>query len=250
MWRRRVTVWNGAQTVFGKKYGEHTGNAVAILLGDIVFAWAYECLLEYGGLFPALQPAITKEFTRLVREVTHGQLLDVLSPVQAPLTHEDIVQKMILKTARYSFVQPLRLGATIAGTCQELDAFIEQFGVAVGVGFQLQDDLLDVTATEQSGKSAFVDIETGQQTSISWYMRTRADEAYREKFNTLFGNKLSTEDRATLAHMLTESGAITYTQGLIRDYFKTATDALAHYISTDERAPWENLMALILERKK
>jgi len=239
-----------AHQKFAEQYGSKTAEAIAILLGDIVLAWAYDCLFEYTGQYPETRDALVQEFTQLVSEVTHGQILDVLSPVQPPLSKEAIIQKMTLKTARYSFVQPLRLGMVMRGKEQTFDRFVEKFGVSLGIGFQLQDDLLDVVPKEQSGKSPFVDIETGQQTILSWYMYTEAPIESREAFLSLFRKKLSDKDRETLSAILSESGAIAFTKALAQEYFTKAHEAIQEYVPEEHRPQWMATISLVAERKK
>jgi len=238
-----------AHKKFTEQYGETTGNALGILLGDIVFAWAYECLCEYTALVPEHRDRLAQEFIRLVNEVTHGQMLDVLSPVQALLEEEAIIEKMILKTARYSFVQPMRLGFVVAGDHAIDQIFADTYGVALGVGFQLQDDLLDLLPTEETGKSRYTDIQTGQQTIVSNYLFRHPEIRYAQAFTELFRTPLSQDQEHVLGTLLTDSGAIDHIQMMIRQYFTEAREAIAQYRSHDAET-WSTIVSLVDQRKK
>lgn len=237
-----------AHKQFDAQYGATVGEAIGILLGDIVFAWTYECLMAYTQQYPATSERIQKEFTTLVSEVTHGQILDVLSPVQEPLSKEDIIQKMILKTARYSFVQPIALGYAAGGIPR--DDFVDSFGVAVGIGFQLQDDLLDVVPSSQSGKTSFVDIQAGQQTLLSWYMRSVATDNDRAAFENYSGNTtMSDEEKKQCATLLDSAGAVAYVTEQIKEYFATAQQMIDLHKQSDNKC-WQEIMDLVVGRKK
>lgn len=239
-----------AHKKFAETYGEKVAEAVAILLGDIVLVWAYDCLFTYTQQYADTRDAITKEFKALVSEVTHGQMLDVLTPVQPILSKELIVQKMTLKTARYSFVRPLRLGLIAGSRLTTDEAFVEVFGTSLGLGFQLQDDLLDGAPKEQTGKTPFLDIEAGQQTILSWYMNTQAPESFRMPFSHLFGKKLTDDDRETMTSLLKESGAVSFIETMAHDYFMQAKEAIATYVSESDRLGWETIITVVQERKK
>lgn len=236
-----------AHVVFGKKYGEHTGNAVAILLGDLVFSWAYNALTQYTVHHKEYRDRLYKEFHTLVSEVTHGQLLDIISPVQTSLPKEMIVQKMSLKTARYSFVQPLRLGFIASGDTKEDSVFAEAFGLPLGVAFQIQDDLIDTLPTTQTGKSRFTDIQTKQQTLLSWYFFEKASLLYKQQFSSFYGKILSKDDEKSLDILLRESGAYEYIQQESASYIEIAKQAIETH---PEKEKWEDVISLIEHRKK
>lgn len=239
-----------AHRKFREQYGASTAEAIAILLGDIVFAWAYECIYEYTHTFPQFKDRIIEEFTRLVREVTHGQLLDVLSSVQSSLDEKAIVEKMTLKTARYSFVQPLRLGFVVKGDNPADQLFTEAFGVPLGIGYQIQDDLLDSAPTIQTGKTQFLDISSRQQTLLSWYMQYRATSEEQGEFLTFFGKQnIPEHTHGQLERLLESSGALAYCKAQSDQYFITAGDAIRAHRTSDS-AQWENILMLVQKRNK
>ncbi len=239
-----------AHTKFIPSYGSHTAAAIAILLGDVVFSWAYDCLMEYTKNNPLQKDRLHEEFSKLIGEVTHGQILDVISPQQPPLSEVVIIEKMTLKTARYTFVQPLKLGFIVKGDDVCDQQFADAFGVALGVAFQLQDDLLDSLGTDATGKSSFTDIQTKQQTVLSWYMEHRADNQYKNQFRTLFGTStLTEENKETIVAILSQSGAIQYVTTCVTEYIVTAKNAIQQY-QKDNTVIWEDIVALVESRQK
>ncbi|MCU0660583.1 MAG: polyprenyl synthetase family protein [Candidatus Pacebacteria bacterium] len=238
-----------AHKKFTKLYGDTISSSIGILLGDIAFTWAYECLFEYMQAFPKFQSRIIEEYTRLLQEVTHGQLLDILSPAQQPLGIKAIVEKMTLKTARYSFVQPMRIGFIISGDHAADQLFAEAYGISIGIGFQLQDDVLDTLPGSQTGKTRFVDIRSGQQTLISWYMRHHADTLYQEKFLKVFGvADLSPAAEDDLAELLESSGALPYVRTQSEQYFNQAFEAV--HTDRQDAQLWQEILNFVRQRKK
>jgi geranylgeranyl diphosphate synthase type I len=229
-----------AHRKFGEQYhSSRIGDGVAILLGDLVFAWSYESMLSYARTHPQQANVLIDVWGELIREVIHGQMIDVISPTQPPFTQELIEQKMYLKTARYSFVQPMRLGFAAAGSLDTRNEFAETYGRALGLMFQLQDDLIDVT--EGHDKSSFLDIETKQQTLLSWYMQTKAADVSKTQFAHYFGKTLTDDDKRTVATLLQESGARAYVETQIEKYYQEAS----MYAGTDV---WKAVAAMVYQR--
>lgn len=230
-----------AHQLFSKTYNNtRVGEGVAILLGDLVYQWSYESLIAYTQKYPESHTRIFEVFNTLVREVIHGQMLDVISPVQSPYELDLIVKKMYLKTARYSFVHPMRLGNIVAGKFDELESFADSYGTALGLMFQIQDDLIDVTTT--SNKSSFLDIETNQQTVLSWCMQTKADKEHKEIFVSFLGKKLTDEDKIKVSELFDASGARVYAQSEIEKYYKAALDSIV------DREVWKEVATMVHKR--
>lgn len=183
------------------------GDAQAILIGDLLFNWAAEIIAPTKG-----QPV----FAKMVDEVILGQMLDVDAIRRTKVTDRFIEDKMRLKTASYSFIRPLQFGAALAGKPQ-LFKFCEQFGLPLGLAFQIQDDWLDlIGSTKNLGKSAFNDVKEGQKTVFT----QRAPSLGKYK-----GKKLGATQKKEIRNILEKSGAIEYGRKKMEGYFKQAEKA-------------------------
>ncbi len=231
-------------TAYAQKYPHRVvGDGIAILAGDLFFAWSYDLL---QGMHPA--EMIHTEFATLISEVIHGQMMDVVFSAEEPQTLDAIEQKMILKTAHYSFFRPLHIGALLADDSDTDGEFIRGYATNLGLAFQVQDDLLDVLPSSQTGKSSFTDIKDAQQTVLSWYMFTRAADADRAIFLDLYGKKtLTTSDEVTLSQALEDSGAIAYAEEKVASYLDAAS-ALALVHRPGEQL-WLDIIELVKSRR-
>ena len=148
----------GKETVY-KKWNSN----VAILSGDTMFAIAYDFLTEAD---PLLLPGMLKLFTQTAREVCEGQQYDMNFEKQSAVTIAEYIQMIRLKTAVLLGCS-LKLGA-ILGHASAADADrIYSFGENLGLGFQLQDDLLDVFGDEEKfGKEIGGDIVSNKKTFL------------------------------------------------------------------------------------
>lgn len=212
------------------RHGDHVriANSQALLVGDLVQSWAHKHLVN--ALNNVDQPATaSKVLFQLLEEVILGQSLDVDLTTRAPETYELIEQKMLLKTARYTFSRPMQLGAALSGKATpELLRFCEEFGDALGLAFQLQDDWFDLIASEQrTGKFGFRDLEEAQQTFFTCFIFREGTTAQKERLNRLLGYPLTKEQQEEAYTLFNEVGAMKNGERLIEKYFQDAERILA-----------------------
>ncbi|WP_350346871.1 polyprenyl synthetase family protein [Agromyces sp. G08B096] len=212
------------------------GRASAILLGDLLLGWSDELLdegLESLGDRRAARAART-EFMRMRTEVTAGQYLDILEE-RAWLTrpdaeHRDRAERVIVfKAAKYSVEAPLAIGAAIAGgSAQQLHA-LRDFGLPLGIAYQLRDDLLGVFGDpEVTGKPAGDDLREGKRTMLIAIARERLSSGQRSILDELLGDPdLGPDQVRMLQRTIDGCGAVDEVEGLIATHLATATDALA-----------------------
>jgi geranylgeranyl diphosphate synthase type I len=141
------------------------GTSAALLAGDLCFVWADQ-LLDAAPLPPAALDAGRRVFSALRSEVIGGQYLD-LRLAHDPAAGEGAARRVaLLKSARYTVTRPLLLGAALAG-CPGPSEALARYGDAVGLAFQMRDDVLglfgDPAAT---GKDPADDLREGKRTLL------------------------------------------------------------------------------------
>jgi geranylgeranyl diphosphate synthase type II len=141
------------------------GEGVAVLAGDALLTRAF-------GLLAQVTPAKRYPLSLLLAETGDAAgSLQLIAGQVADLEAEG--KKLTIREVRFiherktaaMIVLPLRLGAMIAGASPGQLKALTEFGQALGLAFQIQDDILDVTATsEQLGKSAGKDLKASKST--------------------------------------------------------------------------------------
>jgi geranylgeranyl diphosphate synthase type I len=145
---------------------ERFGQASAVLLGDLALAWADDMLRESGLGVGQLNRAF-EPWRAMRTEMLAGQYLDVLTQARADETAGAALRVDRLKTAAYTVERPLHLGAVLAGAGDGLVQGLRQFGVDIGLAFQLRDDLLGVFGDPAvTGKPAGDDLREGKRTLL------------------------------------------------------------------------------------
>ncbi|MDN3687299.1 polyprenyl synthetase family protein [Cyclobacterium jeungdonense] len=145
----------------------------AILSGDVMLVKAYELLLDVS---PEHLRQSLELFSKTAAEVCEGQQLDMNFEGVEQVSESDYLNMIRLKTAVLIGFS-LQLGALLAGASKEDVQHLYDFGVNIGLGFQLKDDLLDVYADkEKFGKQVGGDILANKKT----YLLIKALELARE----------------------------------------------------------------------
>ncbi|MDO8583341.1 MAG: polyprenyl synthetase family protein [bacterium] len=128
----------------GVKNYKHMGNSQAILLGDLFFNWAAEIINLNSDL------TVRKLFLEMAEGTIIGQMLDVESKSRKNITEDLIYEINYLKTAKYTFIYPLSIGASLAGNLtSDIKKFCENLGLNLGIAFQAQDDIFDKDSADK-----------------------------------------------------------------------------------------------------
>ncbi len=205
---------------------DHFGNSQAILIGDFLFSWSWEIILTNKDFDAKVIANIQKIFQKMIDEVFFGQMLDLNVTNKNTVSDEEIIKKMLLKTAGYSFIKPMITGATLADN-KSNTKLIEKLGSHLGLAFQIQDDLLDVVFdTKLTKKSSFNDISQHQHTLLSNYILRKGNALQKKSLKDLFGKKLSGENKKRLRKIFHESGAIKYAEKEIYNNLTQASEIL------------------------
>lgn len=151
-----------------KKYGE----AIAVLAGDALIPYAYEVFLKHTPetVSQEIKIQIIQEFSEIIgaRGLVGGQVVDVYTEGQK-ISPETLDYIHSHKTgALYNF--SLRSGAILSGCSQQELDIITEYSEALGLAFQISDDILDITGSKESlGKTPGKDEAKGKNTYPSIY---------------------------------------------------------------------------------
>lgn len=213
-----------------KKWGTNT----AILAGDTMFVYANEkiCQTEKKHL-----KSVITEFNKLAREVCEGQQYDMEFENSNDIPIADYIRMIRLKTA-VLIAGSLKIGAIIAGASPDEQEKIYQFGINIGIAFQLQDDYLDTFGNEELvGKQLGNDIITNKKTYLYLKALEVADEntkqSLKETYNSNNENPKQKVNTVRKIFKDLEIDQITKTE--MDKYFNLANRALESINVQDDR---------------
>ena len=242
--------WVGAPADFGR--------AAAILLGDLLLGWSDE-LLEEGIAGLTDRGAAVRarsEFNLMRTEVTAGQYLDILEE-RAWATHPEAelfdraLRVITYKSAKYSVQAPLVIGAAMAGASAAQLQALREFGLPLGIAYQLRDDLLGVFGDAAvTGKPSGDDLREGKRTVLVALARDLLTPDDRRHLDAELGDDSLTPERiAVVQGMILASGAVDRVESLIADYVAEADAVLeAAPLSAAARRQLQRLSEIVTRR--
>ncbi len=202
------------------------GIGIAINTGDLALANTTHAVLCEHKLAPKVRLAVLGELSHMMLRTLEGQALDLgwARDRRWDLTPDDYRMMATLKTAHYSVASPLVIGATIAqGSSLQIEQ-LRSIGLAAGLAFQLQDDLLNLIGDPISqGKDWLSDITEGKRTLIALTALQRLDEQNRDELVRILSSHETDSERLTHAvQIMAEAGAIASVRDEARELTKTA----------------------------
>jgi len=193
---------------------------VAILSGDTILFKAYEYLIQIDD---HLIREVISLFNRCAIDVCEGQQFDMNFENRKTVSESEYLQMIKLKTAAVLGFA-LQLGALIGGADEKNADALKNFGINIGIGFQLKDDLLDVFGDKgKFGKQVGGDIVANKKTYLLIKALELAEGGQKEELhyclNTPMGNKEKVE-RVTGLYKQLDIKKLT--EQKINDFFETA----------------------------
>jgi geranylgeranyl diphosphate synthase type I len=185
------------------------GSSLAILAGDLAVA-LHQFLLANLSAKPPLLQKVLGLFASMHLEVIHGQTLDLTGSSQAE-------QIAIRKTASYTTVGPLSIGATLADAPLREVKKIASIALPLGIAFQLRDDLIGVFGSfEVIGKPVGTDLKNGKRTFLVDKGLSLADQREKQLIEAVFGKRDAGDDEVARAcEALVRCGALESCQNRI-----------------------------------
>lgn len=232
----------GVQTVH-----ERWDTNTAILSGDAMFVEAYQALAAVNKAHLA---DMLRLFNRTAIEVCEGQQRDMAFEQRDDVQLDEYIEMIRLKTS-VLLAAALELGAMAAGSASERCAKYYEFGLCIGLAFQLQDDYLDAFGDPATfGKQVGGDILSDKKTYLHIRCRERATTAQLAAFDALTGaTEHPTGKVEAVKQLYLETGAAEELRATISDYHQKALVLLDELNPEPTgRAVLMSIAALVAER--
>ncbi len=215
--RHRATVWR------------IWGDAQAINAGDAMFAAAQLTLLRIGdtGIPDDILITLLREFNRMTIDIVAGQVLDLEFEGSQMVSPDDYLSMVSGKTAAIVRFAAWA-GAMVGGAEAEAADRLGAFGQSLGIGFQIQDDLLGIWGTgDITGKDAADDIRRRKQSLPILMLRSSASDAERARLDELYrGEEIGAEGVAEVLALLDRHGIREQVTEQVRLHHEQATEVL------------------------
>ena len=208
----------------------------AILSGDQMMIEAYKLLAEV----PADKlHKVLHLFNKMATEICEGQQYDVDFESQEHVTIEEYLKMIRLKTS-VLLATALQIGSYLAGANEAQQEALYQFGINVGLAFQIQDDILDVWGDPKTfGKAVGGDISCNKKTYVYLTAQKLADDELAEELHQWYGSVLddNTEKIAAVKGIFEQLNVRAACEAVVEDYTQKALlilDTLPQNAATEQ----------------
>lgn len=219
-------------------------NALTVLLGDYMFANAAEMVTRTGSL------RVTRLFALALMRMTTGELDQDAAAFDVGKDIQNYLARISGKTAAL-FANATEGGAILGGSDESTVEALRQYGHAAGMAFQIVDDVLDYTGSdEQLGKPAGSDLREGTITlpALLFIERYPRDNAIRKFLTTTNRTQRETRLQDALS-AIRRSDVLDESMGMAQDYVRRANDAVAHLAGSEAHRSLMAIGEYILARK-
>ena len=219
---------DGAQTRRGRPSPNTTwGNEKCVLAGDWLYMQAFRVALEEQDL------RVLELLIGLTQQMVEGELLQIQRLGKA--VSEAEYYDLIFRKTACLFSVSMKLGAVLAGATEAQEANLATYGRAVGLSFQIVDDVLDLTATEDVlGKPVASDLREGKATLPVIHSIDHGTARDRQTIQRVLDDRsFEHVSRERIQEILVRNGSVEYAMAAADHYAEQSRQALAFFPDSD-----------------
>ncbi|MDZ4184264.1 MAG: polyprenyl synthetase family protein [Desulfuromonadales bacterium] len=221
------------------------GNEASVLVGDFLFAKSFSVMVRSGDLrvLQILSDATTK--------MAEGEVLQLISTCDIDIAEERYMTVIRTKTA-VLIAAACQCGGFLGGATPEQDDALRDFGMNLGVAFQLMDDALDYVAVEADfGKAHCHDLAEGKVTLPLIQVLRLCSEDERQAIATIVEREeLEEADIATITALISHYQGIEYTRHRATELVERAKSCLTVFASCPAKDALYELADFVVQRSR
>ena len=220
------------------------GNEASVLVGDFLFTKCFSLLVQSGNW------NILQTISKATTIMAEGELEELIKTNDLSLTEDGYLSIITRKTASL-ISAATQIGAILGNVPEEKERALSEFGMNVGIAFQLIDDHLDYTSNEEEfGKKIGIDLQDGKITLplISTLRHcNQEEEAFIRK--TVESNLITKDAFFRVVEIIERYHGIQYTWEKAKGYVERAKDSLRLFPNSKEKEALYALANYVLERR-
>ncbi|MCL2632432.1 MAG: polyprenyl synthetase family protein [Coriobacteriia bacterium] len=210
------------------------GVGLAINTGDLALSQVTGRVLEDENMSDSMKVRVLDELVKMTTRTIEGQALDIgwARDERFDITIEDYLLMATHKTAFYSGGTPLAVGAIVGGASDEQVEALRAFGIATGLAFQIQDDLLNLIGEPSTTKKDFRnDITEGKRTMMVVHAILSSPDA-AELVTILKAKTDNLDQLARAVEIMQDSGSLDFARNHARAIVSQAKAELSANLPT------------------
>ena len=225
------------------------GNKASILVGDYLLSTAFQLMVKSNSL------EVLDLLSSTSRIMSNGEVMQLMSSTDINIKEETYLQIISQKTA-ILFAAATSVGAIISNADKEKQKALYDFGINLGISFQIMDDILDYSSSNEIlGKAIGDDFFESKITLPIIIAYNKANEAEQKRIKKIFGANLMNDEKdyALLDEMMVLINKYdTISQSIAKsmEYHKKAVENLAIFSDCEEKSMLISIVDYAVSRKK
>ncbi len=206
----------------GRETANHIwGDQEAVLVGDFLYSRAFQMMVGIGDM------RVMQILADATNTIAEGEVLQLVNQKSVDVTVEDCLEVIKRKTAKL-FEAAGELGVLLSGASRQVQQGMADYGMHLGIAFQLIDDVLDYSADESElGKQIGDDIAEGKVTLPLLYAMEEISAEKRQQITQAIESKGEGVDVGAIALIVQATKALDRTKCLAQEHILQAKNALA-----------------------
>ena len=225
------------------------GEPAAINSGDGMLIKVFEAVAD-GPVDEATKIELTRRFAERAFQITRGQALEFELNSRKSFAHGEVIEVLRNKTSALVALA-CEAGAIVGRAGKSHLSAATKFGESIGIGFQIIDDLLNVTGdVRKYGKEIGGDIREGKRTIMAAHLVNSASAEDRDRFMSMLGKSTITQDEISQAiGMYTRYGSLDYARKIADGYVEEGVGALKRLPRSDARETLSAIAQFLVQRE-
>ncbi|HET6605012.1 MAG TPA: polyprenyl synthetase family protein [Xanthomonadaceae bacterium] len=218
------------------------GNAPSVLVGDFLYSRSFQLMVELDRM------AVMRILADTTNAIAEGEVLQLLH-VNNPDTDERAYLQVIERKTAVLFAAAARLGGVLAGSDDTMEQALAEFGLQLGIAFQIADDVLDYTAdAAELGKCLGDDLAEGKATLPLIHALSHAPEPARQRLRAIVENG-GGDGLDDVLDTIRACGGIDYAQARAAEHAQLALAQLQALPDSPQRAALAGLARYAVDRR-
>lgn len=221
------------------------GNEASVLVGDFLFSKSFSLMVNVGSM------DILRVLSDATTVIAEGEVMQLLCTGELDLAEEQYIKVVRSKTA-ILMSAACEAGALLGAVPMVQQQALADFGMDLGIAFQLMDDILDYIATEEEfGKSIGHDLEEGKITMPLIHTLRHCTDAERAVIAAVVEqDEMSLDEFRAVSGFVKQYGGIDYTVERARFYIDRCKTHLDHFAPSPVRDAMLSLSEYVVTRSK
>ncbi len=218
------------------------GKDRAILFGDYLIASIFEASMEYG------EKEFFKVLNHTLKIMSEGEIIQLNNKTNINISEETYFRIILRKTSEL-IANACELGAISTNSNQTTRQRLREFGIGIGIAFQIQDDLFDYSFDLSTGKTPNNDIKEKKLTLPLIYALTQMNQEEKMFISSFFSSSIPDEELIPeIAELVRTRGGIEYSLDKANNYISRSLMVLDEFPSNYAKDVLRSLAEYIIQR--